>query len=564
MTQGLNTEETTDLLIGDLNAPEQRKRAFYAAFKANEARFDGQVFVGVSSTGIYCRPVCRVHMPKYENCTFFRTAAEAEAAGYRPCMRCRPELAPGAANVDAQKSLARRAAALLRERCSTGESVEALAAKLGYTDRHLRRAFEQEFGVTPVQYLQTCRLLLAKTLLTDTHIPVSQVASAAGFGSVRRFNALFKERYRLTPTQLRTHGLPKRAHGGAAAAVSSGKGRSMRLEPGEGRRQVDQQELSRNERRTTRQEPGTEECRGTRRGLDAKGGCDAQLGIAFYLAYRPPYEFDRLLGFFRARQLEGVEAVDEHSYTRTVRITELAGWVRVENDAARNRLAVRMSESLLPVISQVAERIRRQFDTDCDPQAVLEGIRSLDDAVPGAAVSGTRVPGAFDAFETAVRAVLGQQVSVQAANKLAARIAEAYGTPVEFGMPGIARLFPAPEDFLALDPIEDALGQLGVIRSRSRTIRELARLIVEGELDLSPAASVSDQMERLLAIPGIGPWSANYIAMRTLGYTDAFLETDAGVKHALPDLSPKERLALAEQWRPWRAYANLCLWNSLG
>lgn len=496
----------TGLLEGDLNDTEEHRRAVYALFKAGDARFDGRVFVGVSSTGVYCRPVCRVKMPKFENCTFYHSAAEAEAAGFRPCLLCRPELAPGLSSVDARVSLARRAAELLRERCSSGESVEQLAGKLGYTDRHLRRVFEDEFGVTPVQYLQTCRLLLAKSLLTDTRIPVAHVASAAGFGSVRRFNHLFKERYRLTPTQLRKR----------------------------------------------------------------KPADDGQ-GITLHLAYRPPYGFAKLLAFFRARQLEGVEVVDGDSYTRAVRMEgaaadggDIVGWIRVADEPAKGRLAVRMSETLLPVASQVAARVRRQFDTDCDPDAVHEGIRSLGELVPSAAVPGTRVPGAFDAFETAVRAVLGQQISVQAANKLAARIAAAYGTPIDLGVEGLRFLFPTARDFLALDPIEDALGELGVIKTRSRTIRELASLIVAGELDLGPGADVARQMETLLAVRGIGPWSANYIAMRTLGYTDAFLETDAGIKHALPDLSPKERLAAAERWRPWRAYANVCLWNSLG
>ena len=494
------------LLEGDLNDTEEHRRAVYALFKAGDARFDGRVFVGVSSTGVYCRPVCRVKMPKFENCTFYHSAAEAEAAGFRPCLLCRPELAPGLSSVDARASLARRAAELLRERCSSGESVEHLAGKLGYTARHLRRVFEDEFGVTPIQYLQTCRLLLAKSLLTDTRVPVAQIAAASGFGSVRRFNHLFKERYRLTPTQLRKKKLPS---------------------------------------------------------TDADS-------IVVRLSYRPPYGFTKLLGFFRARQIDGVEVVDDESYTRAVRLEgaavdggDLVGWVCVEDEAASNRLRITMSASLLPAVSQVVARIRRQFDTDCDPDAVHEGIRSLDELVPNAAVCGTRVPGAFDAFETVVRAGLGQQISIQAANKLAARIAEAYGTPVDLGVERVRFLFPTARDFLALDPIEDALGELGVIKTRSRTIRELARLVTEGELDLGPGADIAQQMETLLAVKGIGPWSANYIAMRTLGYTDAFLEKDAGIKHALPNLTPEERLAAAEQWRPWRAYANLCLWNSL-
>lgn len=497
-------EAQESTLRQDLNHPESRKRALYAAFASKDARFDGQAFVGVSSTGVYCRPVCHVHMPKYENCTFYETAAEAEAAGYRPCLVCRPELAPGHSIADASANLARRAASLLREGCTSGESLERMAERLGYTDRHLRRAFQREFEATPVQYLQTCRLLLAKSLLTDSDLPVSQVAAAAGFKSVRRFNDLFKERYRLTPTAVR---------------------KSARRRTPSGDR------------------------------------------VAFSLSYRPPYRFAELLAFFRARQLEGVEAVDEHAYARVVRMQhgdeEVLGWVRVADDERRGALAVTMSASLLPVTSQVIARVRRQFDVDCDPQAVHEGIASLDDAVPGAAVLGTRVPGCFDPFETAVRAVLGQQVTVVAANRLAARIVERYGKPMDTGIPGLTHAFPTAAEVAALEPIEDALGVLGVIKTRSRTIAEIARLLEAGDLRFDAGAVVAEQMERLLAVKGIGPWSANYLAMRVLNHPDAFMETDAGVKHALPHLEPKERLELAEQWRPWRSYAVLCLWNSL-
>lgn len=524
----------------DLTSP-QGKRAMYEAFKAGDTRFDGKVFVGVSSTGVYCRPVCHARMPKYENCTFFESAAAAEAAGYRPCMLCRPELAPGLSATDATTSLARRAAVLLRERCTSGEKIDELAARLGYTDRHLRHAFEREFQVTPVQYLQTCRLLLAKSLLTDTELPMAQVAQAAGFGSVRRFNYLFKEHYNMTPSALRARSRRKKCPEGT---ISCG------------------------------------------------------------LGYRPPYRFEQMLDFFRARALAGVERVGNDYYARTVHMTleeqrkpgqikssaafadaprmrtedrpglsagsandgnaaEVFGWLRVENDAAHSRLVLTMSDSLLPVLSRVVARVRLQFDTDCDPQIIHDSLASLDQVAPGANVLGTRVPGCFNPFETTMRAILGQQVSVVAANKLAARIVEAYGTPIETGIEGLTHVAPTPQEVVAMDSIEGAFGNLGVIKTRSRTIAEIARLLCASELDLSATASAPDQIETLLAIKGIGPWSANYIAMRTLAYPDAFLETDAGIKHALPEYTPKQRLELAEQWRPWRSYANICLWNSL-
>lgn len=495
--------DTKTVAQEDLNE-EETKRALYTSLKAHDARFDGQFFVGVSSTGIYCRPVCRVKVPKYENVTFYATAAEAEQAGYRPCLLCRPETAPGMAPVDASSSLGRRAAALLRESCTNPQSIEHIAGRLGYTDRHLRRVFEEEFSVSPAQYLQTCRLHLAKSLLTDSTLPVSAVARAAGFGSVRRFNEVFKSHYRMTPSGLRKQ-----------------KGR-----------------------RPTGDE-----------------------GITFRLGYRPPYLFAELLDFFRSRQIEGVERVGDDFYERVVRLEdggkEHLGWLRVENDGKKNALVVTMSESLLPVTSQVLERVRHMFDTDSDPITIHEAIASLDKTVPGATREGIRVPGCFDPFETAMRAILGQQVTVALANKLAARIARTFGTPVDLGREGLAYAFPSYHDILAIPNIEDGFGELGVIKTRSRVIAEIARALENGELDLSTSAVVAEQCEKLLSLKGIGPWTADYMAMRVFGHPDVFLEGDAGIKHALPNLSAKERVALAESWRPWRSYANLSLWNSL-
>lgn len=287
-----------------------------------------------------------------------------------------------------------------------------------------------------------------------------------------------------------------------------------------------------------------------------------------YMAYRPPYCFDALFAFFGARAIEGVEQVEGGVYTRVVRMTQpdghdSFGWVRVENDAPNDALAVTMSASLLSVAPQAGARIRHQFDLDCDPYAVFERIASLDETVPGAAVPGTRLPGCFDSFEMACRAVLGQQVTVKAANRFAARVAACIGRPVDVGVEGLAHAFPTPAEMLELDDVEGALGKLGIIGSRSRTIAEIARLMEAGQLDLEPGADVGSAIETLQAIKGIGPWSANYIAMRTMGYSDAFLETDSGIAHALPAMTPKERLKLAEHWRPWRSYANICLWNSL-
>ena len=495
------------LATRNLNDPPERKKAIYAAFEARDRRFDGQIFAAVSSTGIYCRSVCPYHA-KIENVTFYASAAEAEADGYRPCLACRPETAPGYSLADARSNLARRTAAKLRDNCTDGKSLEHVAASLGYTARHVRRVFEDEYGVTPAQYLLTCKLHLAKSLIADTDLPISRVATAAGFGSTRRFNAAFKEHYHLTPSEQRR---------ATAKSHKKGEGKVVRLK----------------------------------------------------LGYRPPMRFADLLEFFRVRALEGVELVDEMSYSRTACFrapdgTTARGWIRVEDDPAKSALILSMSESLLPETSQVVARVRRMFDLDCEPHVIHGCLRALDDLRPGANVSGTRLPGCFEPFETCCRAVIGQQVSVAAANKMAARIVEAFGGNVDTGIPGLSRSFPTPERIASFDDIATALGPLGIIRSRSSVIAEIARLILEGELALDATMSPIEQMERLMAIKGIGPWTANYIAMRVLAYTDAFLETDAGVKHALPTLTPKERLAAVENLRPWRSYAVICLWNSLG
>ena len=493
--------ELQDLMQGDLNNPPSRKEAVYNAFMAGEQRFDGHVFVGVSSTRIYCRPMCHARTPKPENCTFFHSAAEAEAAGYRPCLQCRPELAPGPSRVAVRQGLAQRCAALVAS--GAAAAPEPLARSLGCTEEELQEEFRAHWGVSLAQFAAAQKRGLAKALLTDTRLPVEEVARLAGFEGEEDLAASLKQAYRLQPGQLRRKKLAPAPEGG--------------------------------------------QC--------------------FYTAYRRPFSFSTLLAFLRFRQLEGVEVVDDVSYARTVRLEHAGrtytGAIRVTDDEKHARLRVWVSDSLLPALSQVMARVACLFDTGCDPAAVHEGLATLDQAVPGAAVEGTRVPGAFSPFEITVRAVLGQQISVVAANKLAARIAQRYGMPVQTGIPGLSLLFPTAQDFLQMSPVEDALGQLGVVKVRSHSIQELARMFAGGQLRFDAGACVEEQMERLLAVRGIGPWTANYIAMRAMGHPDAFLETDAGIKHALPDFTPKERLEMARAWQPWRSYANVSLWNSL-
>lgn len=485
---------------------QDQNKSRYAAFAAKDARFDGHFFVGVTSTGIYCRPICRAKLPKMENCTFHTTAAAAEQAGFRPCLLCRPELAPGNAPVDAAATLAHRAARLLDEGFATDQSLADLAGHLGCTDRHLRRAFAAEFDVSPIQYLQTCRLHLVKSLLTDTQLSITEVAMAAGFGSLRRFNDVFQAQYRLAPSALRRQ---------------------------------------------------------------ATGSIRRDHGITLALGYRPPYPWQQVLDFLSSRAIPGVEAVQEDSYCRTVRLATathpvLTGWIRARHEPERNVLAVTVSDGLLPALPRVLSRIRHLFDLRCNPEAVYEGLRSMNEIRPGLCVLGTRLPGCFDPFEMAVRAVLGQQITVKGARTLAQRLVAAYGLPLDTGIPGLTHAFPSPGAILALEgSIGDHLGPLGITGARARTILALADAFESGTVDCAPGAQPEEEVRKLLALPGIGPWTAQYIAMRGMGWPDAFPHTDYGVKKALAPRSPEEILALAEAWLPWRGYATINLWNAL-
>jgi AraC family transcriptional regulator of adaptative response / DNA-3-methyladenine glycosylase II len=467
----------------------------YQALLARDARFDGQFFVGVASTGIYCRPVCRVRVPKRQNCSFYPSAAAAEAAGFRPCLRCRPELAPGYASVDASRRLAHAAASLIDDGALGDAGLDQLAARIGTGERHLRRVFAAEFGVTPVAYAQTQRLLLAKRLLTDTRLPVTEIALAAGFGSLRRFNTLFRERYRLQPRDLRK----------TPEAAARGE-------------------------------------------------------LVFELAYRPPYAWEPQLGFLALRCAGGVESVSRGRYLRTVAIargtTVHYGWIAVAHRARRNTLQVTLSDSLARVVPEVLARVKHLFDLACRPDEITHQLGALAADRPG-----LRVPGAFDGFEMAVRAVLGQQITVRAASVLAGRLAAAFGEPVKTPFAGVEHAFPLPASLAGASG--DALGGLGIIRSRQRAIQALATACAAGELVLAPGADIERTLEKLRALPGIGEWTAQYIAMRALAWPDAFPHTDYGVMKALDETAPRRVLEIAEQWRPWRAYAVVHLWNTL-
>ncbi|NDP40290.1 MAG: helix-turn-helix domain-containing protein [Rhodoferax sp.] len=496
--------------------------ARYLALKAKDARFDGCFYTGVTSTGIYCRPVCRVRTPKRENCRFFVHAAQAEQAGFRPCLRCRPEIAPRTSALgqvfdakpwsiqDASRILAGQAARLLDLPEAWGDSaptVQRLAQRLGVSDRHLRRIFEAQFGVSPLQYLQTQRLLSAKQLLTDTTLAVSQVALSSGFTSVRRFNAVFAAHYALNPTQLRRNG--------------------------------------------------------AKHGHDATGQ-----SLHIRLHYRPPYDVDAMLQFFGIRQVTGIERVTlepgSQSIGKTVAVqcgkTRYTGWLVARFDAAGHRVDLRLSDSLREVLPWAMSRVRALLDLDAEPSAINSLLRTsfpLGD--------GLRVPGTLDGFELAVRAVLGQQITVAAARTLAARLVQRFGEPIETPIAGLNRLFPSAGALAAATG--DALGELGIVRQRQAAIQAIASAVAAQRLTLHAGADVPGTLAALKALPGIGDWTAQYIAMRALRWPDAFPAGDVALHKALgvqdAKNPAKEAQAASLAWQPWRSYAMIRAWATL-
>ena len=496
--------------------------ARYRALKTRDARFDGRFFTGVSSTGIYCRPVCSVKTPKRENCRFFNHAAQAESAGFRPCLRCRPELAPHSvvwSIQDASYILAHQAARLLDDPdawpgSQTGSghhmkdehtpSVERLALRLGVSDRHLRRIFEANFGVSPMQYLQTRRLLAAKQLLADTAMPVTQVALASGFSSVRRFNSAFLSHYGLNPSTMRR-----------------------------------------------------------------QGQSEAGRGIAVRLGYRPPYDAMAILHFFARRSLAGVEdiGIDTNRpwFRRTLRIESRGqaheGWLAIEFNLPQNQLLLQVSDSLRGVLPGVIRRVRATFDLDADP---CEINRLLHTDFP--AGDGLRVPGTPDGFELAVRAVLGQQVTVAGGRTLTARLVAQLGQPIVTPWGELNRLFPTPQVLAAVNP--EVLGRLGIVRQRQAAIIAIARAVIDKSVELHGSADVNATITALKALPGVGDWTAQYIAMRALRWPDAFPSGDVALHKALGvrglGQAAQEAEALSLAWKPWRSYAVIRCWSGMG
>ena len=468
--------------------------ACFRAVRARDSRFDGRFYVGITSTKVYCRPICTARPANRSNMRFYSNAAAAEGAGFRPCLRCRPERAPGMAPVDAVSRLVAAAMAGIEEHALSSARVGDLAASLGISDRHLRRVTETHLGVSPIELAQTQRLLLAKRLLRETSLTQTDIAFASGFGSVRRFNALFKSRYGLSPRAVR------------------GKG------------------------------------------IDADT-------LSVQLEFRPPLAWSHLLAYLRLRGIPGVEMADATHYRRTVSIGGAKGWIAVSmhDDRALN---LELSQSLTPVIGAVIGRVKHLFDLGAAPDSVSRVLRQDEILAPTVRrLPGLRVAGAFDGFELAVRTVLGQQVSIKGASTIAGRWAQAFGETIATPFPELNRLSPTAERTAGLSAEE--IIALGMVGARARCLVGLAQAVAQRRIVLAFASNVEEQIEHLMRLPGIGHWTANYIAMRALHWPDAFPTGDLVLMRAAQSTQKQLQLR-SESWRPWRAYAAHYLWQSLG
>jgi AraC family transcriptional regulator of adaptative response / DNA-3-methyladenine glycosylase II len=486
--------------------------AWERALGARDPRFDGIFYVGIITTKVYCRPVCPARVSYHDHRRFFESAASAERAGFRPCLRCRPELAPGRALMDAVPRLARVAAYRIEAGALNGHDVASLARELGVSERHLRRALEREIGVSPVELAQTHRLLLAKRLLADTSLPVTRIAFAAGFQSLRRFNSVFRERYRLSPSSLR------RSRGSSTASRPSGSS-----------------------------EPASDLVRLT-------------------LAYRPPLAWDVLLRMIGGEAVTGIEVVRGARYGRTLLLDGRRGVVFVGNGAesgdsrrdSRFHLNIDISPALVPVLMPLLARLRHLFDLDSEPTVIdahlaQGGLGALVKRHPG-----VRLPGALDGFEAALRTILRGPARSDAGLQLVTHVVSALGEPFDTGDPELVRL--SPTSARVAEAGISGLLALGVPRRRAEGIISVARAIEDGSLQLAPHSPLAGTHHALVQTHGVGDRLATTIVMHALGWPDAFPASDPALQRAAGVTSPRQLLARAEQWRPWRAYAALHLW----
>lgn len=461
---------------------------------SRDARFDGKFFIGVVTSRVYCRSICPAPTAKEKNCRYFPTAAAAAEAGFRPCLRCRPECSPGTPAWLGTPSTVSRALRLIGESGPNDGGMEALAERLGVSSRHLRRLFLRHLGATPNAVAQTSRIHFAKKLLDETSLPMTEVALASGFGCVRRFNAAIRKIYRRTPTQIR--------------------------------------KLAR--QRTTQ----------------------PQHQYLFRLRFRPPYNWNGMLAFLAPRATPGIEVVESGVYRRSISLDGSRGYFEVSLDESNVALLARVQLENPRLLFFVIERIRAMFDLNADSTAIAEclrfdpALRPWLDADPG-----LRVPGCWDGFELAVRAILGQQITVKGATSLAGRIVSTFGQRFS-GASGLTHLFPAPKVLAEAD-----LTRVGLTKARARTIRDLARAVCDGRISFEGVVNSEAFLTRLCGIFGIGEWTAQYVAMRALGEPDAFPSSDLGLLRALNLTRARELEQRAETWRPWRAYAAMYLWR---
>ncbi|HST44999.1 MAG TPA: AlkA N-terminal domain-containing protein [Luteimonas sp.] len=472
---------------------------------SRDARFDGLFFTAVTSTRIYCRPVCPAPAPKPANVRYMASAAAAEAAGFRPCLRCRPELSPADGSWRRGDIVLARALRLIDQGLLAEHPLSTLAAQVHVGERQLRRLFVERLGVAPTGVHGTRRLLFAKQLLSETRLPITEVAQAAGFGSLRRFNATFQAAYRMAPRDLR------------------------------------------------------------RRDHDAPAAGEA---LVLRLGYRPPYDFAAMLRFLGNRALPGIEVVDAQGYARAFAVGGASGWLRVSRWPGRGDAAhaLRLDVHGAPAgaLQDLVARVRRMFDLDADPGAIARVLRADPRLRPLLrARPGLRLPSGWDGFEIAVRAVVGQQVSTRAALTVATRLSRRFGTPLPDGPAarGFAHLFPTPQALADAD-----LAGLGLTGARADTVRGVARALLDGRVDFRVDRTLDAFVARWTALPGIGAWTAQYIALRALGHPDACPVEDLVLQRALPAdgarLTARALHAHAEQWRPWRGYAALHLWHA--
>jgi AraC family transcriptional regulator of adaptative response / DNA-3-methyladenine glycosylase II len=449
---------------------------------ARDARFDGLFYTAVKTTGIYCRPVCPAPAPKASNVVYFDTAAAAAAAGFRPCLRCRPELSPGDRDGRARDQFADRVLARIHEGALDAQDATGLAEEFAVGERQLRRLFLARYGVTPQAAAATHRLHIAKQLLTETRLPVIDIAFASGYASLRRFNQAFAAATGMSPTRLRRNDARERTVG---------------------------------EIQTLR------------------------------LAYRPPYDWSRMLAFLHQRALPGIERVAAEAYERMLPEHGPGARLRVSQDAARDALNLQLQSVPTKAIPALVQRVRRMFDLDADPQAIAS-VLSTDVRLSRSIAMrpGLRVPVGFDPWETAVRAVVGQRISVAATRTLLTRLIGEDGR-----FPSAAAL------------CERDLGGLGLTQARAQTIRALAAAVMDGRVHFRAGQSLDAFVDCLVALPGIGPWTAHYIAMRALGHPDAYPFGDLILRRALGDTSPRMERDMVEAWRPWRSYVVLHLWT---